>query len=134
MRGRPPVPTEEKRRRGTLRADRHPIPTTTIEPLSAQAPAQSTADALEAVLGAGAHWLAATDAIAVSLLRDAVEDYAKLRRRRKGVTPKDVRDAGERVARLLSQLGFDPTARARLGLAEVKAISKLEELRARRDA
>ena len=33
----------------------------------------------------------------------------------------------------LSQLGFDPTARARLGLAEVKAEDTLEKLKARRD-
>ena len=32
----------------------------------------------------------------------------------------------------LSTLGFDPTARSRLGLAEVKRASKLDELRARR--
>lgn len=29
----------------------------------------------------------------------------------------------------LSLLGFDPTARSRLGLAEVKRVSKLDELR-----
>jgi hypothetical protein len=32
----------------------------------------------------------------------------------------------------LSTLGFDPSARSRLGLAEVRRVSKLDELRSRR--
>jgi hypothetical protein len=86
--------------------------------------------ALDAVLTAGVHWIAATDAPKVALLRHALEDYERLRAA--GASPKDVREGRAEVAKLLSELGFDPTARAKLGLAEVKAQSKLEELRARR--
>ena len=34
----------------------------------------------------------------------------------------------------LSSLGFDPTARSRLGVAEVKAISAIDKLLAKREA
>lgn len=45
-----------------------------------------------------------------------------------------LRDVEKNLDRELSQLGFDPVARARLGLAEIKAASKLEELAAKRAA
>lgn len=41
---------------------------------------------------------------------------------------KMLRDAEKQLDKELSSIGFDPTARARLGLAEVKRQSKLEEL------
>jgi hypothetical protein len=34
----------------------------------------------------------------------------------------------------LSSLGFDPTSRSRLGVAEVKAISAIDKLLAKREA
>lgn len=40
--------------------------------------------------------------------------------------------AGKRLDEALSVLGFNPTARARLGVAEVKRVSALEELMAKR--
>jgi hypothetical protein len=46
---------------------------------------------------------------------------------------KQLRELNKEISDWLSVLGFDPSARARLGLAEVKAMSKLEDLRARRD-
>jgi len=38
----------------------------------------------------------------------------------------------KQIVSLLSNLGFDPAARARLGLAEVKTKSVLEQLREKR--
>lgn len=45
---------------------------------------------------------------------------------------KELRNAEKQLRDWLSDLGFTPTARARLGLAEVKRQSKLEELIAKR--
>ena len=47
---------------------------------------------------------------------------------------KELRSAQKQLHAIASALGFDPTARSRLGLAEVKRQSKVEELQARRQA
>jgi hypothetical protein len=131
--GRPPKPIEQKRRTGN--PGKRPLPASgslAVVPAVAAADHELSVDeALDRVLGAGVHWLARTDGPTIALLRDAVEDYAQLRGT-PGVPPKEVREARAQVMALLSQLGFDPTSRSRLGLAEVKAQSKLEEIRARR--
>jgi hypothetical protein len=44
-----------------------------------------------------------------------------------------LRELEKNITNSLSLLGFTPTDRSRLGVAEVKAKSKLEELRAKRD-
>ena len=46
---------------------------------------------------------------------------------------KALRELEKNITNSLSLLGFTPTDRYRLGVAEVKSKSKLEELRARRD-
>lgn len=88
------------------------------------------------ILGAGASWLAPTDLIAVEQVCLFVDDLA-IARERYRVT----REAGDgrlvnqmlaTLGSLLSSLGFDPAARSRLGVAEVKAASKLEQLLAKR--
>lgn len=104
-----------------------------MAPIKAEVVDLTVDQALERVLGAGVSWLAETDAPSVLLLRDAVEDYARLRSI-EGMPPKEVREARTQVMALLSQLGFDPTSRARLGLAEVTARSKLDEIQHRRKA
>lgn len=130
--GRPPDSIEVKRRRGTLRADRMPsgaqlVAVAPIEVAALDLPAQ---EAVERVVEQG-FWLAESDAPTVALLRDAVEDYQRLREA--GVSPKEIREARAEVERLAGACGFNPRDRARLGLAEVKAASKLEQLRASRD-
>ena len=47
---------------------------------------------------------------------------------------KALRDLDERVIRNLSLLGFTPADRSKLGVAEVKAISKMEALKRRQEA
>lgn len=130
----PPKPIEQKRRQGTYRADRDPSRgnLAAVPAIPAEMHDLAPSEAMERILSAGVHWLASTDAMKVGLLREALEDYERIRAA--GASAKDVREARAEVAKLLSDLGFDPTARARLGLAEVKAMSKLEELKARRDA
>jgi len=131
--GRPAKPVELKRRQGTYRPDRDPSrgALVAVAPIGSDMSELDPSSALDAVLVAGVHWIAKTDAPKVALLRDAMEDYARLRGA--GASAKDVREARAEVSKLLSELGFDPTARSKLGLAEVKAQSKLEELKARRD-
>lgn len=129
----PPKPVELKKRQGTYRKDRDPsrgalVP---VPPIGTELTELDPSMALSAVLTAGVHWIAATDSPKVALLRHALEDYERLRAA--GASPKDIREGRAEVAKLLSELGFDPTARAKLGLAEVKAQSKLEEIRARRN-
>ena len=132
--GRPPKPIEQKRKTGN--PGRRPLPSVAniaaVPAITAELHDLSTGDAMSRVLEAGVSWIASTDSPKVALLREAIEDYELLRSG--APTPKDLREARAEIGRLMSELGFDPTARARLGLAEVKAQSKLEEMRARRNS
>ena len=87
---------------------------------------------MERVLDAG-YWLAESDAPMVALFREATEDYAVLRSS-PGTPPKEVREARAEVMRLAGLLGFDPTSRSALGLAEVTARSKLADIQRNRAA
>lgn len=129
-RGRPAAPVEQKRRRGTLRPDRVPNAGSlaVVPALDVDAWELSPAEALERVLSEGVHWIARTDSPHVALLLDAL----KLLERAKAGSVRDEIEAQKHVASLLGELGFNPSARSKLGLAEVKAQSKLEEIRARR--
>lgn len=138
--GRPPKPIEEKQRIGTLRKDRLPANTSlalvpAIEPGLFELEPH---EAMEAVLENGVRWLAATDAIAMALLRESLEERRRLREFAQDVggvlLRKDLRELDKQIISQLSLLGFDPAARARLGLAEVKAQSTLEALRSSRQA
>ena len=65
------------------------------------------------------------------MLREALEERAEVR----ATYPpgsKERRRIDDQIGRQLSALGFDPAARARLGLAEVKAASKLDDIRQHR--
>ena len=89
---------------------------------------QSVEEALRGVMAAGVHWLASTDTPVICLLRETVEHYAALRGDPRTST-KELIDVRAQMMRMLAELGFSPTARSALGLAEVKAASKLEQLR-----
>jgi hypothetical protein len=89
----------------------------------------SALDAFEAVLEQGVHWLGATDLPTLVLLRQVLE-------KRDAVEAHDLRmwvELTKTAHQLLAQCGFDPASRSKLGLAEVKAMSKMEMLRAARD-
>lgn len=131
--GRPPVPTEDKRRRGTLRADRMPgSALAVVEALEPTMADQTPARAFDQVMARGVSWLAETDAPALALLREQLEERDTLKEMLAGGVGdrRALRDLDKQIISLLSQLGFDPAARSRLGLAEVKAASKLEGIRA----
>jgi hypothetical protein len=135
--GRPPKPLEQHKRTGTFNPTRHGQKSAlavVVEPVD-RAPFELTAaEAFAAVMQDGVAWLARTDAPSLALLRSMLEEREDLREAAvAGSTEarKMLRDLDKQVMSLLSQLGFDPASRSRLGLAEVKTQSKLEELRAR---
>lgn len=135
-RGPKPVPIEVKRRRGTLRPSRMPNRSTlgTVEPINATdvPPLASFAQVLSTASG----WLAATDSILVAMLRESLEEREQLRELVTATGDvahrRALRDLDRQIVTMLADLGFDPTARARLGLAEVKAATTLDRLRRER--
>lgn len=132
--GRPPTPTEVKRRRGN--PGKRPLPEQS--PLKAVAPVDGSVaeltveQAIERSIGAG-HWLGESDALAVVLLREAMEFYVDLRHNPQA-RPADVLAAMKQVGTFGADCGFNPSERSRLGLAEVTARSKLAEIQRNRAA
>lgn len=126
MRGPPPKPLEQKRRLGNPGKQKLPqvgslalVPAADIDIL--QLP---LVEAMERVLEEGVVWLAKTD-IKLVLLREAIGDYHRIA---ETASAAERRKGREEIRMLMGDLGFDPTARSRLGLAEVKAASALEGL------
>lgn len=131
----PPAPIEVKRKRGTLRADRMPGGTTELAAVPALPRTDADLSPLEAfdkVMQMGALWFAATDAPSLALLRCLFEEREELTSG--GFDRAQLRALDKQIHELLSACGMNPAARSRLGLAEVRATSKLEEIRARQEA
>ncbi len=145
MNGRPPTPNEIKRRRGTARADRGVKPAADVAVL---APAEGIPpvplvlerngrDLWNRVWASGVSWVSpVTDSLAVEAVCQLADDLQCARNafRSSGDT-KDGRLVAIMHKELmsgLSAIGFDPTSRTRLGVAEVKRLSKVDELIARR--
>jgi hypothetical protein len=100
---------------------------------------RSGSEMLQAVLDSGAStWIGPTDEAAgeafVRLWDDAARLRASLAHRFNPEKWKAYHDATKGYIACLSLLGLEPTARARLGVAEVKTRTKLEELRERRES
>lgn len=145
-RGRPPVPAEVKRRRGTARADRMPAESQVIAlPMAdgvPDCPADFGLDARrlwERAWNAAITWLSpASDMEAVEQACRIADNLAMARERYKATRdPSDGRmvvQFSKAMTDALSALGFDPTSRSRLGVAEVKRASALEQLIAKRQA
>ena len=90
------------------------------------------------VWGQGAVWLSpATDAEVVQMLAEAMDERVVLRAL---VMSGDhdwrdriaLRSLDDQIKSMLSILGFTPSDRAKMGVAEVKQVSKLDAMRARR--
>ena len=122
-------PNEMHVKTGTFRKDRHG-PRALVAVPAIDRPVTVTASAteiLDRVMTTGVAWLAESDAPTVVLLRETLE-------RREAVAdidPREWRELTVVAAKLMSQLGLDPSARSPLGLAEVRAASKLDALKAR---
>lgn len=148
QRGRPPKPLEVKRRTGRTPgtdaggrklpalAEVVHLPQADDMPDFPSGLEDSGKELWRRVWQDGITWISPkTDLQAAEEACRSADDLATARRRYRATT--DPKDAGALVAlgkRLddaLSQLGFNPTARSRLGVAEVTRVSKLDALRRR---
>jgi hypothetical protein len=134
---RGPAPKPAERKRATGNPGKRPLPAKSS--LRAVAPVQSSdvlaltvEQALERSLTAGAAWIAESDTAQVVVAREAAEFYAELRSNPQS-KPADVLAALKAMESAFGRLGFNPGERSALGLAEVKAASKMEALRARHE-
>jgi hypothetical protein len=152
QRGRPPKPAEHHRlvgrANGTKKADGRPLPavaSVVALPMADGVP-DPPSDLLldgqrlwERAWGAAITWLSPdSDMETVEQACRLADDVAAARKRYRATTdPSDGRlvvQLSKSLADALSALGFDPTSRARLGVAEVKRASALEQLIATRQA
>ena len=142
--GRPPKPTEQKRRTGN--PGNRPLPDKAVVELLPAAigipdpprPLSSAGRTLwDRAWQSGRAWIAQTDSELLLLVCEQLDERQQLRvqvlregdwRDRAGL-----RSLDKEIADNLSMLGFSPVDRARLGVAEVKVRSALEEVRARRE-
>jgi hypothetical protein len=135
--GRPPRPLEEKRRTGNpghrrLPAEGSLAPVPPVELSVFELDPKAT---MERVLEVGVVWLGQTDAVALAMLRESLAERTTVRERAMAGSSearKELRELDKQIIGQLSTLGFDPAARARLGVAEVKRASALESLIAKR--
>jgi phage terminase small subunit len=149
--GRPPAPIEHHRRvgraNGRKKADGRSLPEVgkvVALPPSNGVPAYPPDLGLAGqrlwnrAWNAALTWIApGTDAEQIEETARLADDVAAARTRYRATTdPADARAlvaASKQFTEALSALGFNPTARARLGVAEVKRVSQLEELQAKRE-
>jgi phage terminase small subunit len=145
IRGRPPKPLEQKRLTGrTANTDSGGRPLPQLAEVVSLPAADGMPDFPSDLDGAGKDlwrriwqdgitWISPkTDLQAAEEACRAADDLATARRRYRATTdPKDagaVVSLGKRLDDALSMLGFNPTARSRLGVAEVKRASALQNL------
>lgn len=144
--GRPPKPTELKRALGN--PGKRPLPELAV--VATLMPALTTPEPPADLGKAGLKlWERAWDQAITWLSpqsdREAIENAARLAdaseyARSKYFATHEAADARAYVAvnkaftDSLSSLGFDPTSRSKLGVAEIKAVSALDKLVAKREA
>lgn len=148
--GRPPAPIEHHRRTGrsggTKKADGRPLPVlgeVVALPMADGIPdlpagiEQDGAELWKQIWSRAITWISPdSDMPAVVEACQVADDLAVARRRYRATSdPKDagaLATLGKRFDAALSVLGFNPTARARLGVAEVRRVSALDKLLERR--
>jgi hypothetical protein len=134
-RGRPPKPVEQHRRTGTYNAAKHNRGAlVAVEAVELEPVFKPAANLFVEIVQAGSAWFAKSDSVQLAMLRESLEERERLLPVAESSTEarKQLRELNREIADWLTQLGFNPTARARLGLAEVKAASTLEKLQAKR--
>lgn len=144
VRGRPPKPTELKRKLGNpgKRALPEPSKVIPLRPVEGMPDYPETLEAdgkllWEQIWRMAAVWVSpATDAVMVQMACELADArVVALKRYMATHDPADLRAMNavyNELRSTLSALGFDPTARARLGVAEVKAVSAIDKLLERR--
>jgi hypothetical protein len=139
--GRPPIPNERKRALGN--PGKRALPSVSnIVPLEgiseipvAMRPLGQAGQALwDRAWEAGRNWLSPkTDIETLLIICEQLDERVALRiqviTQGDPIDRKALRDLDKQIMSGMSVLGFTPTDRARLGLAEVKAVSTLEKLR-----
>ena len=137
--GRPVIPTELKRLKGTLRADRLPSNSplvSLVEPLEAPIEPLGLSEQAVAFWGSvwGCNWIShKSDYYLVLLTAEAISEREALRdlvarEPENSKARSGLRELERQIISQLALLGFSPSDRARLGIAEVKKESKLDEL------
>jgi len=143
--GRPSKPIEVKRKLGN--PGRRPLPEGNalqiLEPVvSIPDPARPLLkygrEFWDKVWGSGLSWISAnTDAELLLMTCELVDERWNLRVRVMQSNDwrerRALRELDDRIIRNLSLLGFTPADRSKLGVAEVKAISKMEALKRRQE-
>jgi hypothetical protein len=145
-RGRPPKPIEQKRLLGNPGKRSLPKEANLVllpslyEIPEPPRPLKSKAanDLWERTWTMGQTWLSPSTDIEILLLTcEMIEERWNLRiqvlQNNRPEERKGLRELERQIVNNLSLLGFTPTDRSRLGVAEVKKISKLEELRAKQN-
>ena len=142
--GRPPKPVELKRALGNPGKRALPEPAYYLEasegiPEPSQDLQAAGRDMWDRVWTSGAGWLSPSiDSTLLLITCQQLDERAALREQVAiSQEPKDrrgLRELEKLITNNLSLLGFSPADRTRLGLAEVRAKSKLAELMAKRDA
>jgi hypothetical protein len=143
--GRPAKPTEIKRKLGN--PGKRALPDTSVVQYLEQSvvipdPARPLLrygrEFWDKVWGTGLSWISAnTDAELLLMTCELVDERWNLRVRVMQSNDwrerRALRELDDRIIRNLSLLGFTPADRSKLGVAEVKAISKMEALKRRAD-
>ena len=143
--GRPSKPTEIKRKLGN--PGKRPLPDVGVVQILEQSsfvPVPSRPllkyglEFWDKVWGSGLSWISAnTDAELLLMTCELVDERWNLRVRVMQSNDwrerRALRELDDRIIRNLSLLGFTPADRSKLGVAEVKAISKMEALKRRAD-
>lgn len=144
--GRPRKPIEVKRRNGN--PGRRPLPTEgslVLLPSIYEIPepmrplrTQAAIDLWERVWKMGDTWISPITDIELLLITCELTDERwnlriQVLENKRPEERKGLRDLEKQLVSNLSLLGFTPTDRSRLGIAEVKKMNKLEELRAKQE-
>lgn len=145
QRGRPPKPIEQKRLTGN--PGKRPLPqqgSLVLLPSMYEVPdpprplvTDAAKSMWDRVWTMGQTWLSPqTDVELLLMTCEMIDERWNLRIKvltdNRPEERKGLRDLERQLVANLSLLGFTPTDRSRLGVAEVKRVSKLEELRAKR--
>lgn len=141
--GRPTQPIELKRLKGTLRADRLPSSESLITLTNSQSEPTPQTDLGELGLAFWSQawaipWLSQSSDYWLVLITAQALDERDQVRLALAESPTDrrmratLRELDKQVINSYSLLGFTPSDRSRLGVAEVKKESKLEQLMAKR--
>lgn len=143
-RGRPPKPIEQKRLAGNV--GKRPLPKNTIElarPVKEEIEpprplGQTGKQFWDRIWGMANTWLSPeSDLELLMMTAEMIDERWSLRvnvfRDNRPEDRKALRNLDKQLVSNLSLLGFSPTDRSRLGIAEVKRQTKLEELRTKID-